>query len=207
MKWNGKILLLYKPNTQSIVHYCWSLFFCVMWKSRNLFSLSCSKWILDSLGCFSSQWCWHFRKRPSKLSQPAIFKFTLCPHEKRHVISSFFQTLPALRSFCIYAAVAILSLYVFQATFFVAWFSLDQRRIDRRLDAFIPCYRHKSDRKPSFQCSTADVMNSFFRRYADFLLKTPVRVSFVRFRSEKQREWGLHRDWVTFEPVWNRSRS
>merc|ERR1719450_1200531 len=36
--------------------------------------------------------------------------------------------LPALRSFCIYAAVGILATFVFQSTFFVAVFSLDQRR-------------------------------------------------------------------------------
>ncbi|CAG0893066.1 unnamed protein product [Darwinula stevensoni] len=125
-----------------------------------------------------------------------------------------FTTLPALRSFCIYAAVAILSLYVFQATFFVAWFSLDQRRIDRRLDAFIPCYRHESDRKPSFLCSTVDVTDLLFHRYADFLLETPVRISvlvvtfvvlafnvwgFVLLRQDFRPEWFLPPDSYLFK--------
>lgn len=40
------------------------------------------------------------------------------------------QVLPALRSFCIYAAVGVLTLYAFQATFFVAWFTYDQQRME-----------------------------------------------------------------------------
>ena len=36
--------------------------------------------------------------------------------------------LPGLRSFCIYAAIGIVFVFLYMATFFLAWFSINQRR-------------------------------------------------------------------------------
>ena len=42
------------------------------------------------------------------------------------------QILPSLKSYSIFTAVGILFTYILQATFFVAWLSIDQRRIEAR---------------------------------------------------------------------------
>ena len=54
--------------------------------------------------------------------------------------------LPALQSFCLYASVGIVAIYWFQCTFFVAWMSLDQRRIEQRRNGCLPCYVHDHTR-------------------------------------------------------------
>jgi predicted RND superfamily exporter protein len=52
--------------------------------------------------------------------------------------------LPALKSFCLYASVGIVAIYWFQCTFFVAWMSIDQRRIEKRRNGCCPCYVHNN---------------------------------------------------------------
>lgn len=47
--------------------------------------------------------------------------------------------LPGLQSFCVAAAVAIGSIYLLQSSWFVAWLSIDQRRISKKQDGLIPC--------------------------------------------------------------------
>ena len=39
--------------------------------------------------------------------------------------------LPSLRSYSLYTGLGILATYCLQLTFFLAWFTLDQRRIDQ----------------------------------------------------------------------------
>jgi Niemann-Pick C1 protein len=41
--------------------------------------------------------------------------------------------LPALRSFCLYASVGIVAVYFFQCTFFLAWMTIDQKRIEAKV--------------------------------------------------------------------------
>lgn len=83
--------------------------------------------------------------------------------------------LPALRSFCIYAAVSVLTLYAFQATFFVAWFTYDQRRVEERRNGLFWCYKHK-DWEPN-KCSQVDLASQFFDKvYAKVLLLKPTKV-------------------------------
>ena len=38
--------------------------------------------------------------------------------------------IPGLRSFCIYAAIGILFVFIYMASFFLAWFALDQKRAE-----------------------------------------------------------------------------
>ena len=52
--------------------------------------------------------------------------------------------LPALQSFCIYASVGIVATFIFQSTFFLAWFSLDQRRLEAGRNACCCCVRHNN---------------------------------------------------------------
>ncbi|XP_014230059.1 protein patched homolog 3-like [Trichogramma pretiosum] len=47
--------------------------------------------------------------------------------------------LPSLNSFCIYAAVGVMVTYLLQVTFFVAFFTLDCRRVEQKRNGVLPC--------------------------------------------------------------------
>lgn len=51
----------------------------------------------------------------------------------------FFQSIPALRSFCVFCGIGILSVYAYQASWFVAWMTLDERRKMNQRYALAPC--------------------------------------------------------------------
>ena len=83
--------------------------------------------------------------------------------------------LPSLQSFCVFAAVGILAVYFIQATWFVAWFTLDQRRIVARRDGLLPCYTHR--RWTPNDCSQSNCFQNFFSRvYAPAVLSRPGKV-------------------------------
>lgn len=50
--------------------------------------------------------------------------------------------MPSLQSFCLYCAVGIFAVYVFQATLFVACVALDMRRLKQNRNGFLVCYKH-----------------------------------------------------------------
>ncbi|KAI4503226.1 hypothetical protein M0802_001448 [Mischocyttarus mexicanus] len=52
--------------------------------------------------------------------------------------------LPSLQSFCIYAAVGVLVTFLLQITFFVAFFTLDAKRIKQKRNGLIPCIVHEN---------------------------------------------------------------
>ncbi|CAG0922226.1 unnamed protein product, partial [Notodromas monacha] len=52
-------------------------------------------------------------------------------------------SLPALSGFCIYAAVGVAFLYLFQVTFFAAAFALDAKRMAAGRNGFLPFIKHK----------------------------------------------------------------
>lgn len=84
--------------------------------------------------------------------------------------------LPALRSFCVYAALGIFALYIMQATFFVAWLTIDARRQEALRDAccmFIR-YMHFTPNK----CSRKEFLPWFLRKfYAPALTTVPAKAS------------------------------
>lgn len=67
--------------------------------------------------------------------------------------------LPSLQSFCLYAAAGLLMTYIFQATFFVACFVLDERRIEKNHNCALICYKH-TNYKPN-PCSEAEYTKQF----------------------------------------------
>ncbi|XP_054005477.1 patched domain-containing protein 3-like isoform X1 [Hylaeus anthracinus] len=52
--------------------------------------------------------------------------------------------LPSLQSFCIYAAVGVLLTFLFQITFYIAFFTLDARRIERKRNSILPWIVHEN---------------------------------------------------------------
>ncbi|XP_042884344.1 protein patched homolog 2-like isoform X2 [Penaeus japonicus] len=111
--------------------------------------------------------------------------------------------LPALRSFCIYSALGVVALYMLQATFFVAWFALDQSRLEDNRNGLFWCYKHKNW-TPN-KCSEYDLCQMFFDKiYSKYLLKKPVKalallVTAVVFGTSI---WGVTNLRQEFNPVW-----
>ncbi|XP_068236548.1 patched domain-containing protein 3-like [Palaemon carinicauda] len=116
--------------------------------------------------------------------------------------------LPALRSFCIYSAVGIASLYFLQLTFFFSWFTLDQRRLEDNRNGLIWCYKHKNW-TPN-ECSQHEFCQSFFGNiYSRFILLKPVKVlvlliTAILFGS---CAWGVSGLRQEFNPIWFIPRS
>ncbi|XP_050730487.1 patched domain-containing protein 3-like [Eriocheir sinensis] len=110
--------------------------------------------------------------------------------------------LPALRSFCLYASVGILSVYVMQATFFLAWLVKDEQRLEANKNGLLWCVTHH-DWSPR-PCSQWDLLAATFRQWSRLLLSTPCRV-FVLFFSggllacSAWASTNLHQE---FDPSW-----
>jgi hypothetical protein len=85
--------------------------------------------------------------------------------------------LPALQSFCLYAAIGILGLYLLQCTFFTAWFVLDCRRVESKRNGILCCcYKHGDDYEPA-ECSKKDITNLVFDKViSKALITLPVKV-------------------------------
>ncbi|XP_066996696.1 patched domain-containing protein 3 isoform X2 [Anabrus simplex] len=78
--------------------------------------------------------------------------------------------LPSLQSFCLYAAVGVLVTYVFQATFFVAVFVLDERRVQNSRNGLLFCIKHH-DYKPN-TCSQMDLSKRIFHILYNYVILT-----------------------------------
>ncbi|XP_071143132.1 patched domain-containing protein 3-like isoform X1 [Mytilus edulis] len=84
--------------------------------------------------------------------------------------------LPALRSFCIFAAFGIIALYGLSTTFFVSAMAVDVKRAAARLNACCCFYKHKPEYKPN-NCSQKEYLPAFILKfYAPNLLKFPVKI-------------------------------
>lgn len=112
--------------------------------------------------------------------------------------------LPALQSFCIYAAVGIGSIYFFQATFFVAWFTYDQRRLEDRRCGAIWCWKLNDSYTPN-KCSQKDLCQLFFKNVvAKYLFTIPAKivVLLITFGVCGVSCWGLANLRQEFDPMW-----
>ena len=115
----------------------------------------------------------------------------------------FLQVLPALKSFCMYAAIGIIALYFLQATYFVAWFTLDQRRVENKGNAFICCWKMNSW-QPN-KCSQRNFCKYFFSNIlANFLMKPFVKfiVIFFSLAFFGISAWGLANLKQDFNVLW-----
>lgn len=54
--------------------------------------------------------------------------------------------LPSLKSFCLFAALCILMTYLYVVTFFVAFLTLDEKRLAKNKNGCIPCVTHESSK-------------------------------------------------------------
>lgn len=115
-----------------------------------------------------------------------------------------FQILPSLNSFCIYAAVGVFVTYILQVTFFVAFFTLDCERVEKKRNGVVPCVTHEkfvpggSDGRQNISWRLIDAF------YTKVVLTIPgkivilaVTIAFATFGglgSSQLEQW--------FDPVW-----
>ena len=72
--------------------------------------------------------------------------------------------MPGLESFCVCTAIGLGSIYLLQISWFVAWMSLDERRIASGHDGLLPCIVHE-DFKPT-ACSQKTYGDVIVKKYA-----------------------------------------
>ena len=94
-----------------------------------------------------------------------------------------FQVLPALKSFCIFCGVGILIVYIIQSTFFVACLALDQRRIIKGKNGYLPCLKCPKEAEnsdpvsnPSKMIMGGEILQASFHHFSNFLLKIPTQI-------------------------------
>ena len=85
--------------------------------------------------------------------------------------------LPALQSFCVYAAFGILFVFIFMATFFFGWFCLDSRRADVLRDSCCCCWVHENWTPNA--CSQKEILAMVFNKFASILVKLPVKIAVI----------------------------
>ena len=110
--------------------------------------------------------------------------------------------LPALRSFCLFASVGIISIYWFVCTFFVAFMYLDQIRLESNRDGFWPCYVHKKNVSNFF--TEKGLSKYIFDLYSQLLMKTPVKIAVVAVTITLTGVgiWGNYSLEQKFVPAW-----
>jgi len=80
------------------------------------------------------------------------------------------SVLPAIRYFCIYAAISVGALYFFQATAFIAWFTIDQKRLEDSRNGLLFCLKHNNwkpsewSQKEYFQTLLYHLCSRFFHK-------------------------------------------
>ncbi|CAL8112733.1 unnamed protein product [Orchesella dallaii] len=87
--------------------------------------------------------------------------------------------LPGLQSFCIYAAIGILAVFLLQTTFFVGWFAIDQKRVEERRNAYFCCIKYRDDEFIPSKFSQRSYAQIFFDEFFSKYLFTPVAKTIV----------------------------
>lgn len=83
--------------------------------------------------------------------------------------------IPSLSTFCVYASIGVFALYILQATYFTACVALDEKRIDDKRNAFLPCYTHKDYRPNKYY--NFNIQHLFMKNVLGPLLTTkPAKV-------------------------------
>eukprot|EP00058_Branchiostoma_floridae_P014119 XP_002599607.1 hypothetical protein BRAFLDRAFT_77706 [Branchiostoma floridae] len=112
--------------------------------------------------------------------------------------------LPALQSFCIYAAVSVFLAFVYSCTLFFAVVCLDFQRWEGSRNAYCCCYKHAEDYRRT-ECSQKDHLQLFFQKiYAPGLLTTPGKIvtTLGVFAILGVSIWGFINLKQNWRPIW-----
>jgi len=85
--------------------------------------------------------------------------------------------MPGLEAFCVCTAIGLASIYLLQVSWFVAWMTLDEQRVESGRDGLLPCIVHK-DFQPS-ACSNFETGVVVMKYYAKLLTSTIFKVLIV----------------------------
>ena len=85
--------------------------------------------------------------------------------------------MPALKSFCIFCSVGLIVVYILQATWFVAWFSIDQRRIEQKRNGTLPCFKHKNFKPNEF--SQKNILQTIFKAISKIIVVPTMKVLII----------------------------
>lgn len=110
--------------------------------------------------------------------------------------------MPFLESFCMFATMGILFLYIFEITFFVSCLVYDERRLELNKEGC--CCRPTLEWKPN-DCSQRNIQQTIFEKYlGPFLIKTPVKVVVIcsTVLILGANVWGLFQLEQNFDPIW-----
>jgi hypothetical protein len=85
--------------------------------------------------------------------------------------------LPGLQLFCISCAIAIAAIFILQTSWFVAFMTLDEKRMEEKRNGLIPCTIHKkwSTSKWSKSGMTTQVMEKAAKLYTLNLIQVIVQ--------------------------------
>ena len=110
--------------------------------------------------------------------------------------------LPALKSFCVYCAIGIAAIYIYQSTIFFAALSVDQKRIENRRNGLLPCIRHK-DWAPN-AVSQRNLAQEMFVKASHYQLHWGGKVAILLLTAGlgSVGVWGLTQLRQEFNPVW-----
>jgi len=112
--------------------------------------------------------------------------------------------LPSLQSFCIYAAVGVFVTFLLQITFFIACFTLDARRIERKRNGMFPCIAHENFTPKSSDVSSAVSWKFINFFYSRIVLTIPGKIIIVliTFITMSTSIMGLLKLQQWFDPKW-----
>jgi len=80
-----------------------------------------------------------------------------------------FTIMPGLQAFCVSAAICIALIFLLQTSWFVAWLSLDQQRIENRKHGIIPCVTVEKESDRASHVPEKPLAKRLMTRYASLL--------------------------------------
>nr|XP_033338744.1 NPC intracellular cholesterol transporter 1-like isoform X2 [Megalopta genalis] len=112
--------------------------------------------------------------------------------------------LPSLQSFCIYAAVGVLLTFLLQITFYVAFFTLDAKRIENKRNSILPWIVHENFAQ-KFVSSQEEPASKFITKlYTNVVLTLPgkILIVLVTIAATSVGVMGILELQQWFDPAW-----
>ena len=109
--------------------------------------------------------------------------------------------MPGLESFCVHCAIGLGAIFLLQCSWFVAWLSLDEKRIESGRDGLVPCLVHKDYQPPA--CSNRQNSQLCITNYAKLLSSRIYKIIVITFTFGVLGVgiWGSYLMRMKFDPV------
>ena len=92
--------------------------------------------------------------------------------------------MPGLESFCVCTAIGLGSIYLLQVSWFVAWMTLDEQRVENARNALLPCISHSrsASTSSSSELQPGDLVyagGASFSQY--YIMSYDIKISWYNF--------------------------